>query len=154
MGDSMLPDRSVFIVIPLFLVTVWALNKLLFKPLFQVLQERQRNTKGTLEESNKTLQHYTDLFNRYQQSIRETRLAGYKSQEQVRAEALRERAGIIGAAKTEAEKVILEAKDKINADVQRAKASISKDAKEMAETILDLVLQRQRGPIGKGVKIP
>ncbi len=139
----MLPDLSVIAIIVLFFITVVAVDKILIQPLFKILEEREKNTKGLVEQSGKTLEYYTELFNKYQNSIREARLAAYKLQEQLRADSLRKRSDIINGAKGEAEKLIAEAKGNLNAAVQQTKASLSQEVHQIADTISSLILLKQ-----------
>ncbi len=139
----MLPDLSVVAIIVLFFATVVAVDKILIQPLFKILDEREKNTKGLIDESGKTLEYYTELFNRYQNSIREARLAAYKLQEQLRAESLKMRSEIISGAKAEAEKLIGEAKGKLNAAVRQTKASFAQEVHQIADTISSLILLKQ-----------
>ncbi len=139
----MLPDLSVVAIIVLFFATVVAVDKILIQPLFKILDEREKNTKGLIAQSGKTLEYYTELFNRYQNSIREARLAAYKLQEQLRAESLKMRSEIISGAKAEAEKLIGEAKGKLNAAVQQTKASLAQEIHQIADTISSLILLKQ-----------
>ncbi|MBI4483706.1 MAG: ATP synthase F0 subunit B [Acidobacteria bacterium] len=136
------PDVSVAAVLIVFLLTLVALNRLLFKPLFRTLEERDRATDGLLKESHKTLEHYTEQFERYRAAVREGKGQGYKLQEAVRGEALRERAVLLQRAKAEAEAAVGDAKVQLREQVASAKRTLEQEVRDLAGSVARNILRR------------
>ena len=80
-------DYSVLAAFVVFMTLVWVLNRILFRPLMRVRDERDRRTTGLVAEANKQLEHQSDLFDKYQATIKNARMEGYQLQEQARSEA-------------------------------------------------------------------
>lgn len=136
-------DSSIIPAILVFLVLIFALNRLLFQPLLRIQAERERRTTGLIAQARKSLDHHLELFNRYQDTLKNARLESYRRQEQVRSEALSKRAEVLERARNSAEALIQQSRDSIQAQVQSAKDQLERDAKEIARRIAMTILQRQ-----------
>ena len=135
-------DGSIFAAIAVFLFLVFALNRLLFRPLLGIQQERERRTTGVEAQANRGLEHYADLFNRYQATIKNTRLEGYRRQEQVRAEAIARRAARLDEARRAAEQLIQQSRATIQTETRTAHEQLGREAQEIARGIAASILQR------------
>lgn len=135
-------DYSLIPAIFIFLTVVIALNSLLFKPLMRIQAEREGRTTGVIEQARKKLSHQLDLFDRYQATIKNGRLEGYRLQEQSRSEAEKKRAEMLNLARQRAEALLQESRTSIQAQVQAAKQQLGREVQEMARGIAATVLQR------------
>jgi F-type H+-transporting ATPase subunit b len=135
-------DYSIIPAIILFLTLVVALNYLLFKPLLKVQALREERTAGQVERARQRLGHHLDLFNRYEATIRNGRLEGYRLQEQVRSDAMKKRAEALEQARKRAEMLVQESRTSMQAQVQVAKERLSLEAQEIASAIAAAVLRR------------
>jgi F-type H+-transporting ATPase subunit b len=135
-------DASVISAIAIFLVLVFFLNTLLFKPLMKVLAERESRTTGLVNQAQENIGHHMALLEQYQASIKNARMDGYRRQEQLRAEALKKRAEALAQSRTSAEQMILDARGAIQAQMETAKQQLSRDAQEMAKRITSAILGR------------
>lgn len=135
-------DSSIVAAILIFLTLVLALNYLLFKPMSRVLAERESRTSGLVAQAQKNLEHYRELFNSYQATLKNARVEGYRRQEEVRSEATGKRAEAIGKARHIAEHLIQESRNTIRLQVQKAKHELDREAKELALGIAATILQR------------
>ena len=135
-------DLSIIPAILIFMTVVVALNYLLIKPLTKVQAEREERTTGVFDTARKNLDYQLDLFNRYQASIKTSRLEGYHLHEQVRSEALKRRAEALAKARTAAEQLVHESRSSIQAQIQSAKDQLGREAIEIARGIAETVLQR------------
>ena len=82
-------DSSIIAAIIIFLLLIITLDSLLFRPLMRVQAERESRTSGLLLDTQKQIERHVDLFSRYQASLKNARLQGYRHQEQVRAQAMK-----------------------------------------------------------------
>lgn len=145
-GTSMLtPDGSLLFVLLLFLVFVPIVNKILFKPITRVLDERERLTSGSSNEAHAILNTIDHKVAEYEEGIRGARSEGYRAIEARRNEANAERQQKIDAAKAGAESKIASARAELAADADAARASLEKDAREIADRISSSVLGRAVG---------
>ena len=135
-------DVSIIPAIIIFLLLIVALNYLLFKPLMNVQAERERRTTGLISQAQENINHHLGLFNKYQASIKNARMEGYRRQEQLRAEALKKRAEVLAQSRTAAERMILDSRDSISSQMETAKQQLTLDAREIAQRIALTILGR------------
>ena len=75
-SDMLTPDVTLLIVLALFIVFVPILNRLLFKPIIAVLQERERLTGGSSDEARAMVLTVEQRLAEYEEGIREAREKG------------------------------------------------------------------------------
>lgn len=135
-------DGSIIPAIIIFLLLIAVLNWLLYKPLTKVLAERESRTTGLIHQAQEDLGHQLGLFEKYQASIKQARMEGYKRQEQLRAEAQKKRAEVLAQSRTTGEKLIQDSRDSIRVQVEDAKRQLTQDAQDMAQRITSTILGR------------
>jgi F-type H+-transporting ATPase subunit b len=123
-----------------FLFTLWALNKLLFKPLLNVLDQRRSLTVETREEASQKTEYREALLREYLEKVKQEKQKGYQLVEAVRKETMEERRKRIFEARSEAESLMNKARAEVNEEVESVKQELKRDAEEMAEIIADRVL--------------
>ena len=133
-------DSSIIPAIIIFLSLVIALNYLLFQPLMRIQAQREKLTTGSLAESRKTLDLYTEQMDKYQAAIRNGRMETYRHQERIRAEAMKRRADALQQARTRAEQMLKESQDYLSGQVQAAKAQLTQEVQYLASAIASALL--------------
>lgn len=123
-----------------FLFTLWALNKLLFKPLLNVLDQRRSLTVETREEASQKTEYRKALLQEYLEKVKQEKQKGYQLVEVVRKETMEERRKRIFEARSEAESLMNKARAEVSEEVESVKQELKRDAEEMAEIIADRVL--------------
>jgi F-type H+-transporting ATPase subunit b len=125
----------------LFLCTIFILNRLLFRPLQAILDEREQRTNGTLSDSQKTLGHFQELFDHYRQGVRQAQLEAYALQDAIRSEMAQMRNRLLADARNTAESTIARMKESIALQAEKAGKELRHEAEELSERIASLVLQ-------------
>ena len=141
-GNIISPNGSLVFILVLFLLFVFVMNRLLFRPIGRVLDERQTLTEGATNEARAAVRRYQAKLADYESSIRQARAESYKRLEQDRAAALEERRHVIEAAKQETRDKIEGAKSEIERQSEAARAALESESKQIAETISRTVLGR------------
>lgn len=144
-GNIISPDGSLVIVLLLFIIFVFVLNRILFRPVGRVLDERQTLTEGATNEARAARRRYEAKLAEYDATIRQARAESYRRSEQERAAALEERRQTIEAAKQHANSLIEEAKLDIKGQAGLARTSLESEARQIAEQISRTVLGRAVG---------
>ena len=137
-------DWTILVAGIVFLFTLWALNKLLFGPLLEILDERRSLTTETREKAAHKSQATEALFQEYAAKIREEKQRGYQLAEAVRKETMEERRRKISEARSEAESLLRKAKEEVAKEVEAAKRDLETDADEVAKTIAARVLDKPK----------
>lgn len=145
-GENIIqPDLSLVLVIVLFLIFVFVLNKILFKPISKVLDERHNLTVGASDEARAAARGYQLRLADYEARIREARAKAYRLAERERAAALERRQQLIEEVKQQAAHQIAEAKSNIQRQVSEARSMLETESHQIAERISRTLLGRTVG---------
>jgi F-type H+-transporting ATPase subunit b len=135
-------DWSIVPAILIFIVTIIALNYLLFRPVLKVQAERERRTSGLMAQTRKDLDHHLQLFDQYQATIKNARMEGYRSIEKARSEAMITRDGLLQRGRDAAEQLLAQARTEVQQQIVAAKAQLGAEAQDIARRIASTILQR------------
>ncbi|HEX8183799.1 MAG TPA: ATP synthase F0 subunit B [Blastocatellia bacterium] len=144
-GNIISPDGSLLFIIALFLLFVFVMNRLLYRPIGRVLDERQVLTEGATNEARAAARRYQARLAEYEASIRQARAESYRRLEQERAIALEERRRLIEDAKQKASGEIEQAKSEIKQETAAARATLEAESRQIANRISRTVLGRTVG---------
>jgi F-type H+-transporting ATPase subunit b len=144
-GNIIQPDGSLIFVLVLFLIFVFVLNRILFKPIGRVLDERETLTEGAKTEARAATRRYQAQLADYEARIRQARGESYRLLEQHRAGALEERRQLIEQVKAEATEKIEEARAEIAGQAERAREALEVESRQIAAQISRTVLGRTVG---------
>ena len=144
-GNIISPDGSLVFVLVLFLILVFVLNRILFRPIGRVLDERQTLTEGAANEARAARRTYETRLAEYEATIRQARAESYKRSEQERAAAVEERRHLIDDAKQHTHEQIERAKREIEQQVVQARVALESESRQIAERISRTVLGRTVG---------
>lgn len=135
-------DGSFLFIFFSILLLIYILNRTLFKPVNQVLDERERLGAGRIGEARRMLGEYDERLKRYESRLREARGEAYQRLEAERREATLERQRMIAEVKAETATRIAAAKHEIAEQAAGAKKNLEKEARAMATTISSQILRR------------
>lgn len=144
-GAQIYPDGSLVFILVLFLIFVFVLNRILFKPIGNVLDERESLTDGARAEARAAVNQYGSRLSEYENSIRQARAEGYRRLEVERAALLQERSQIVEDARREAHSYIEKGKAEIAREAEVARAALETESRQIAERISRTVLGRTVG---------
>lgn len=144
-GVNIFPDGSLLFIIVLFLLFVFVMNRLLYRPIGRVLDERQTLTEGAANEARAAARRYQARLAEYEASIRQARAESYRQLEDKRAQALEERRHLIEDAKQKASAEIEQAKSEIGQQTDSARAALEAESRQIADRISRTILGRAVG---------
>ena len=144
-GNIISPDGSLLFIIALFLLFVFVMNRLLFRPIGRVLDERQTLTEGATNEARAAARSYQARLAEYEAAIRQARAESYRQLEDKRALALEERRHLIEEAKQKASGEIEQAKSEIKQQADSARATLDAESRQIAGRISRTILGRTVG---------
>jgi F-type H+-transporting ATPase subunit b len=138
----LIPDLSVVWIIVFVLLLSVILDRLLLRPVTQVMQQREGailSARDLAESSRTKAQAASDEF---ESKTRSARAEVYHQMEEKRRAALERRAEIIAATRGEVERTTAEATARLQAQAEAARRQIDRDADALATTIVERVLGR------------
>jgi len=143
-GDSLeiFPDERVFYLIVLFVLLVFPVNKLLFHPIFRVLDERDARIEGARKRAAQIGAEAEATLGRYRSAVRSAREEAESDRKQVLEEARREQAELTGSVRSEAEAEINRAREEVAGALDDARSRLREQAQELAREAATRVLGR------------
>lgn len=139
---QLVPDGTIVVHIAIIITMVFVLNKLLFKPINTILQERESRTRGRSRDARETIRRVEESLSSYETSLRKARAEGYRLLEQHQAEAFGERQNRLSQVRKEVEAQIEEEKGAIREQADAARATLEDEAKRIASGISSQILGR------------
>jgi F-type H+-transporting ATPase subunit b len=143
-GDSLeiFPDERIFYLIVLFVLLVFPVNKLLFHPIFRVLDERDARIEGARKRADQIGAEAEATLGRYRSAVRSAREEAESGRKQVLEEARREQAKLTGSVRSEAEGEIDRAREAVAGALDDARSQLREQAQELAREAATRVLGR------------
>lgn len=139
----MLPDLSVVWVIFFVLLLTFVLNRLLFKPLLRVMEERQRAVTSARELAERSAHEARRATAEFDRKTGEARADLYRQMDEMRRTALEERAAIMNQTRAEAESEISAASATLQAEADEARRRLSVDAEALGSAVAERILGRK-----------
>lgn len=135
-------DWTLFVQMINFLVLLFILNHLLYKPVLKILDERKNkindaaNTVRELERSSK------EKLTLYHEQIQAAKIEALSQKEKIKAEGVEARSKLIDQVKEESDKIFLQARDGIEKEAALAREALRRQSEEMATAIAEKLLGR------------
>jgi len=134
--------KALAISIVNFLVIIWALNAILYKPIRQILQKRKEMFDGLDGDIKSSLAGAEEKNRAYSTGLKEARAKGLKEKEIFLQAAAEEEKGIIDEISRKNQKNLAEVQAKIEKDTEVAKAVLLDEVDVFAESISRKILGR------------
>ncbi|MBW2274026.1 MAG: ATP synthase F0 subunit B [Deltaproteobacteria bacterium] len=142
-GLSLAPEPPVLVTLLVgFVLLIFPLNKVIFKPLFAVVDERNAKIEGARHRAAKLEQDADTAIKKYRGAIREAREDG-ESARRVRLESARsEQGSITGDARSEAEQEIARSRAEVAVSLEEARATLRGATEDLAQVAAERILGR------------
>jgi F-type H+-transporting ATPase subunit b len=134
--------KAVPTIIFFALLTLY-LKHVFFKPLARILDERKRATEGVRQLAQQAFAAADQKASEFQRALQLARAEIEQEQEALRRKWNDEQVETIRTARAEADQKILEAKQQIADEVQRAQAELDATVESLSDQIVSSVLRRR-----------
>ena len=135
-------DITFFIQTGLFLLLVYILNVLIYKPVLRVMEERGKKISGMEADAVLADKEVEDKLASYRMELDKAKQLGNADRATLKKEGLDKEAELLGAAHVEAQKTLSAAKDKITKEADSALAILKGMTGDMGKDIADKVVGR------------
>jgi len=136
-------DISILHQIILFVALWLILNKILFQPYLQLLEERERRTIGAEHDSADLEHEGARLRAQYEEKIAQAQTAAYAAKDAILQEARQQREKILGQARAEAASKLEQARREIALALEKEKALAAAETATVAGEMVSKVLGRK-----------
>ena len=141
-GVTVMPDWTVFIQIANFLLILWILNRILYRPIRNILLQRKEKMDG-LELSIQTFNEDAEEKDQaFAAGIKEARAKGLGEKEVLLQAAADEEKKIVTKVNEKAQAELADIRQKIAQEAQTAKAALQTKVDEFADDICQKILGR------------
>jgi F-type H+-transporting ATPase subunit b len=134
---------SIVWVIFFVLLLPGILNRLLYKPLLRVMEERQRAINSARELAERSAAEAKRAAAEFDRKTGEARSELYKQMDEMRRTAMDERAAIVVRTRAEAESEIAAASAKLQSEADDARRRLSAEAETLGAAVAERILGRK-----------
>jgi F-type H+-transporting ATPase subunit b len=119
-----------------FLVLLFILNTILFKPLLKIFKEREDTVKGSLDAAKDMSNRREETIARMNKELAETRNKAKDVFEALKAEGLQNQKEVLSKAEAEASQVLEKAKTDLKAEAEKARTTLRADVDKFSDEIV------------------
>ena len=119
-----------------FLVLLFILNAILFKPLLKIFKEREDTVKGALDTAKEMQEKREDGIARLNRELAESRSKAKEVFETLRSEGINKQKEILSAAEAEALSILNNAKEEIRSEAEKARTALKADVDKFSDEIV------------------
>jgi F-type H+-transporting ATPase subunit b len=139
---SVIPDVSLFVQIANFLIIIWVLNIILYKPIRNILIQRKEKITSLEQNIDKLNEDTEEKNGAYLSGIRDARVRGLSEKDALLKEGAEEEKRIVDQINQKAQANLAEVREKIVRDAQNVRKSLSKEIDAFANAISEKILGR------------
>lgn len=143
LGELFLRAVPVALIVLIFYAI---LRVLFFKPLLQVMAEREARTAGARKSAEAAQAAAAEKIKHYEDALRQAKAKVYAEQEAERKKTLDERAAFLKEARAKASAEVNRAKENVAAQLEAAKKEVERNVPDLAAQIARQVLHTPSGP--------
>ncbi len=134
-------SRWFFVLMLNFLLLVWILNLILFRPFVKIFRERRDRVNGDLDAAKKLSARREEELAAMKKEFELARLKGKEIFEGLRAEGLEKQKQILAAAHENALKRTEKIKGELAAETERARRSLRDEVEKFSEGIVEKLVR-------------
>lgn len=143
--DLLSVNKTVFIQIVIFIIAIFILNTLVFKPFMELIDRRDKLTKGSIKEARELEEKVKQIILEYEARLNEARAQAQEERNKIVREAETAAAGIVAKTREETGALIDDAKRKIEAEAGVIKEKLKGDVQLLSKEIASKILGREAG---------
>ncbi|MFY9397704.1 MAG: F0F1 ATP synthase subunit B [Desulfomonilia bacterium] len=126
-----------------FLILMFILNKILYKPILKVLDEREERIVGGQEKAKKLLEESLSIQKSYNDKLYNAKIDAMAIKNASRKQAVDEANKIIEEARRKADTIVLNVQKEMAEEIDRVKKELEPEIGVMAGTIAQQILGRK-----------
>lgn len=129
-------NKWFFVLLVNFLVLLYVLNIILFKPLLKLFKEREDTVKGSLDAAKGMSDKKEEGIARLNRELADARNKARETFESIKGEGLQKQKEILSATETEASGMLEKAKAEVRTEAEKARKALRADVEKFADEIV------------------
>jgi len=134
---------TLFIQMINFFLLILILNKILYKPILKILEEREQRIEGQQQQAKKTIEDSLVILTDYNKKLYDAKIDAMNTKNAARNEASEQANGIIDDSRRKAEEIITRMQQEMASEMAQAKRELDPELSVMASTIAQQILGRK-----------
>ncbi len=134
---------SILVQMTNFLLLIFILNIVLYKPLLKILNERDKKISETQQKTKDFSEETEKMISAYNEKLQLAKIEAMTQKNNAKKNASEKANVIIEESRKEAEHLILEVKHQISKEIETARKELEPELEKMAITIAEQVLGRK-----------
>jgi F-type H+-transporting ATPase subunit b len=143
--DLLSVNKTVIIQIVIFIAAIYILNTLVFKPFIELIDRRDKLTKGAIKEAKELEEKVKEIILEYEAKLNEARAQAQEERHKIVREGESAAAAIISKTREETAGLLDDAKKKLEAETEVIKDKLKGDVQLLSKEIATKVLGREAG---------
>jgi len=139
---TVIPDYTLLIQMVLFLILIFVLNILLYKPILAIIERRKKQ----LEESENEIKLFNESVEKrvaeYEEKLKQAKIKGSELKKEIIQEGVNQAKNIVDVVRNEIPVITREFQQKMDKEVEKAKLILDSHSKELSLEIARKVLGR------------
>lgn len=132
------PNETLFIMWPLFLLMLAILNKFLFQPTLELIEERSRNTDQLKGDTQGLIEQTNQLMTQYEQGMASARKLAAQARDEILQGARDEERQVIEASRWENEQAL----QIIIQDITQQRKEVAMELRQYAQELAKLIVRK------------
>jgi F-type H+-transporting ATPase subunit b len=138
-------DYTIIIQAINFLLLLWLLNRFMYKPILNILEERSRKTTGTLKDVEELEADTSQMLQNYERGLREAKIKAHEERNRIRLQGVEKERDILDEARKNALESINNFRRNIENDAKEALDSLKRESQKLSSEIVKRILYRKVG---------
>ena len=143
-------DYSLLLQVVNFIILIFLLNFIVFRPILRIIDERKEKTEGTLADARRLMDEAEALLSEYNEKVSDAQQRAVGIINEGRAKAIEEQRVALADAKKKAEEHLRLLEERIGKERKEAAQKLSSFAKIFSINIAEKLLDR---PLGSGERV-
>ena len=136
-------NLTILIQVVQFLFLLFVLNRFLFRPTINLIEEREQKIITWEEETNKFHESMQERLQSYENQILEAKAQAQEQQELATAELKEEEDKKLEAVSEEAVRIVVSTREKLREETELLRGQLREQAEEMSQMVTEKVLGRK-----------
>lgn len=136
-------NRTVLLQMAVFALLILILKPLLFDPMLRIFALREERTEGEKQSARELLEKAGELLKRYEAELERVNQAAAQERDRIRAETAKLEAEILREGREVTTRIIEDGRRKIEAEVNRIRFDLGREAARLASDIEARLLGRE-----------
>ncbi len=136
-------NATLFIQLVNFLILMVLLDRILFRPMLRILEERRERTEGRRRQAERIEAEAEAIWSDYQERIRQAKAEADRIRAEIIRRAEAERQKLLAQVAEDSEKRLAQIRARIRGEVEEARKALEAEARALAEGMAERLLGRR-----------